>query len=82
MRLKTNTCKLLFYFLTCVSHRNGESAQNRKLSWSPDVSLDAFDEVLSELFMWNVTQPVHRNGAGIFKGENHGNPCNGECGVC
>jgi hypothetical protein len=28
-----------------VSHRNGESAQNRKLSWSPDVSLDAFDEV-------------------------------------
>jgi hypothetical protein len=28
-----------------VSHRNGESAQNRKLSWSPDVSLEALDEM-------------------------------------
>ncbi|CAK9200144.1 unnamed protein product [Sphagnum troendelagicum] len=44
-----------------VHKRNGESAQNRKLLWSPDVLL--------ELFMWNVTQPGHGNGAGIFKGE-------------
>ncbi|KAH8946493.1 hypothetical protein BDL97_12G098900 [Sphagnum fallax] len=42
-----------------VHNRNGESAQNRKLLWSPDV--------LSELFMWNGTQPGHGNGAGIFK---------------
>jgi hypothetical protein len=28
-----------------VLHRNGESAQNRKLLWSPDVSLEAFGEM-------------------------------------